>query len=182
MQISRITSQQMSWTVVEGRWFQLAVMESTVSYSANMTCKRISESNMRPSVWQLKIGPNWVINRSVIPNTAANLQQNGWKKKKSFTLRAFSFWQDVCLINNDKMESFSFLIQKHQNWKRVLMSIYHDCKYLGSTITGSSFSSNMPSAKHLSDIQWIYYYWFIPKEQKFECVMPEFCDYFISEV
>lgn len=33
------------------------------------------------SVWELKLGPNWVINRTMIPSTARHLPQNGWKRK-----------------------------------------------------------------------------------------------------
>ena len=43
----------------------------------------ILESNVRPSDRQLKLGWNWVINRTMIPNTAADLQENVWKRKES---------------------------------------------------------------------------------------------------
>ena len=32
---------------------------------------------------EIKLGWNWVISRTMIPNTAANLQQNVWKRKES---------------------------------------------------------------------------------------------------
>ena len=34
-------------------------------------------------VKKLKLGWNWLINRTLIPNTAADLQQNVWKRKES---------------------------------------------------------------------------------------------------
>jgi len=44
----------------------LAVIEFTMNSSVYQS---ILESNVRPSVWQLKLGWNWVINRTMIPNT-----------------------------------------------------------------------------------------------------------------
>jgi len=58
----------------------LAVIESTMNSSVYQS---ILESNVRPSVWQLKLGWNWVINRTMIPNTATHLQQKVWKRKES---------------------------------------------------------------------------------------------------
>lgn len=47
--------------------------------SANNFSVYQSQLNMRPSVWQLKLGPNWV---TTITSTTANPQQNGWERKE----------------------------------------------------------------------------------------------------
>ena len=58
----------------------LAVIESTANYSLYQS---IFESNVKPPIQQLKLDWNWVNNRTVILNAAANLQQNVWKRQES---------------------------------------------------------------------------------------------------
>lgn len=49
----------------------------------NSEAQSILEPAVRPSVWWLKAGRHWVMQQLMIPSTAANLQQNVFKRKES---------------------------------------------------------------------------------------------------
>lgn len=85
----------------------LTVIESGMSSSVS---KSILESNLGTSVRQLKLGQEWVMQRIMIPSTPANLQLNGWRKKRIKVLQQSSqgpdliltqiLWRELCRNQN----------------------------------------------------------------------------------
>lgn len=54
----------------------------TVQLTLNSSAyRKILDSNVRPSVLQLKLGPNWVMHHEMTQSTATNLQREGWNRK-----------------------------------------------------------------------------------------------------
>ncbi len=81
------TSYQKSSMLVEGWWFwacfvatgpgDRTVIESTVNYSVYQS---ILESNLRPFIWQLKLGQNWVIQQDNDPKHTSKSTAEQLKK------------------------------------------------------------------------------------------------------
>lgn len=62
-----------SMVVERWRFGHLTVTEQNMNCSVYQS---VLESNVKPSVWQLKPEWNWVINRTIIPSTAAEKGKN----------------------------------------------------------------------------------------------------------
>jgi len=104
-------------------WTCLEDLETLQSMSSSVY-QNILESNGQ-SIWQLKLGWNRVINRTMILNTAANLTTEYLKKKRVKVLQWFSHSPDVNLV---EMVWWNLKRAVHEHITTSLSALKQHCK------------------------------------------------------